>query len=60
MTKKLLGKKMAEFVDFEAMAVRTVTVEEEEYDEENQVSDVDSFIDELILLLMMLKKEVMT
>ena len=51
---------MAEFVDFEAMEVRTVTVEEEEYDEENQVSDVDSFIDELILLLMMLKKEVMT
>ena len=51
---------MAEFVDFEAMVVRTVTVEEEEYDEENQVSDVDSFIDELILLLMMLKKEVMT
>ena len=51
---------MAEFVDFEAMVVRTVTVEEEENDEENQVSDVDSFIDELILLLMTLKKEVMT
>ena len=39
---------MTEFIDFEAMVepeAETVTVEEEENDEEIQVSDVDSFID---------------
>ena len=41
---------MAEFIDFEAVTEReteTGTVEEEENDEENEVSDIDSFIDDL-------------
>ena len=40
---------MAEFIDFEAVVeteAETVTVEEEENDEENQVCDVDSFLDD--------------
>ena len=40
---------MAEFIDFEAVTEReteTGTVEEEENDEENEVSDIDSFIDD--------------
>ena len=40
---------MAQFMDFETVVepeAETVTVEEEENDEENQVSDVDSLIDD--------------
>ena len=40
---------MAEFIDFEAVVeseAQTVTIEEEEHDQENQVSDVDTFIDD--------------
>ena len=40
---------MAGIIDFEAVVepeAETVTVEEEENDEENQVSDVNSFIDD--------------
>ena len=38
---------MAEFIDFEGIIkpeIETVTVEEEENDEENELSDIDSFI----------------
>ena len=38
---------MAEFIDFEGIIkpkTETVTVEEEENDEENELSDIDSFI----------------
>ena len=45
----MLGKKTAEFIDFEAVVeseAQTVTIEEEEHDQENQVSDVDTFIDD--------------
>ena len=45
----MLGKKTAEFIDFEAVVeseAQTVTIEEEENDQENQVSDVDTFIDD--------------
>ena len=40
---------MTEFIDFGAVVeteVKTVTVEEEENDEENQVTEVDSFTDD--------------
>ena len=45
---------MAEFFDFEAVTeTETVTVEEKENDEENEVSDIDSF-------MMILNKKMMT
>ena len=45
---------MAEFIDFEAVTeTETVTVEEKENDEENEVSDIDSF-------MMILNKKMMT